>query len=158
MSMRVRTLFALPIAALVALPIAAPATAARKDVRLRQFKTCPSLIKYGNKYAPRVTRNSVTEPPTAIRPAPAPGRFSPQQDTAGQPAPAAAEGGGTAGEDFSATNNQEAGVDEPDIVKTDGSTVFAVAAARHPGDRRPRRAAEADRDARASPAPSTPSC
>ena len=130
MSMRVRTLVALPIAALVALPIAAPATAARKDLRLRQFKTCPSLIKYGNKFAPRVTRNSVTEPPTAIRPAPAPGRFSPeQQDATGQPAPAAAEGGATAGEDFSATNNQEAGVDEPDVVKTDGSTVFAVARA-----------------------------
>jgi hypothetical protein len=40
---------------------------------------------------------------------------------------AAPQAGGTAGTDFSTTNNQEAGVDEPDIVKTDGQTVFAVA-------------------------------
>lgn len=33
-----------------------------------------------------------------------------------------------AGEDFSATNVQEAGVDEPDIVKTDGRTLFVVVA------------------------------
>src|SRR5439155_7800886 len=35
----------------------------------------------------------------------------------------AAEGTGTT---FSTTNNQEAGVDEPDIVKTDGSTIFTI--------------------------------
>ena len=31
------------------------------------------------------------------------------------------------GVDFSDTNVQEAGVDEPDLVKTDGRTVFAIA-------------------------------
>jgi hypothetical protein len=128
MTMRSRLLLALPAALLVALPAAAPATAARKDVRLRQFKTCPSLIKYGIKHAPAVERSAITEPPAPIRPA-APLPPGMQQDMAGAPAPAAAEGGARAGEDYSATNNQEAGVDEPDVVKTDGSTVFAVAGA-----------------------------
>lgn len=34
------------------------------------------------------------------------------------------------GVDFSTTNVQEAGVDEPDLVKTDGSTIFALAGGR----------------------------
>lgn len=40
---------------------------------------------------------------------------------------AAAPEAKTAGTDFSATNVQEAGVDEPDIVKTDGNRIFALA-------------------------------
>src|ERR1700674_5308912 len=42
-------------------------------------------------------------------------------------APAGAVGARPAGADVSATNVQEAGVDEPDIVKSDGSHIFAVA-------------------------------
>ena len=48
-------------------------------------------------------------------------------------APAAEEaaadsgGGGSAGRDFSTTNVQEAGVDEPDLVKTDGRRILALA-------------------------------
>ena len=43
------------------------------------------------------------------------------------PAPAPArESAGAGGPDFSQTNVQEAGVDEPDIIKTDGRTVFSV--------------------------------
>ncbi len=38
----------------------------------------------------------------------------------------AAEGRAVAGEDFSTTNVQEAGIDEPDLVKTDGETIFAI--------------------------------
>ncbi|MEX1287415.1 MAG: beta-propeller domain-containing protein [Acidimicrobiia bacterium] len=38
----------------------------------------------------------------------------------------AAPGGGEAGVDYSTTNVQETGVDEPDIVKTDGTHVFAL--------------------------------
>ncbi len=44
-------------------------------------------------------------------------------------APAAVEEGGNRlveGEDFSGTNNQERGVDEPDIVKTDGERILTV--------------------------------
>jgi Beta propeller domain len=39
-------------------------------------------------------------------------------------------GGGVAGVDFSTTNAQEEGVDEPDIVKSDGTTLFVVRANR----------------------------
>ena len=43
------------------------------------------------------------------------------------PMPVSAEGDAGAGEDTSQTNVQEAGVDEPDTVKTDGKTIFALA-------------------------------
>jgi hypothetical protein len=44
------------------------------------------------------------------------------------PAEDSADGGDTSGgpADYSTTNNQEAGVDEPDIVKTDGNFVYVV--------------------------------
>jgi len=55
---------------------------------------------------------------------------SPAGDTLAE-APGAVEAqraeGQTAGDDFSTTNVQEAGIDEPDLVKTDGETIFAVA-------------------------------
>ena len=45
----------------------------------------------------------------------------------GAPADAAREAAPKQGVDFSGTNVQEEGVDEPDIVKTNGNTLFAVA-------------------------------
>jgi len=42
------------------------------------------------------------------------------------PADSAAGSGGTQGVDYSGTNVQEEGVDEPDIVKTDGRTMFVA--------------------------------
>ena len=42
------------------------------------------------------------------------------------PAPAENSGSTASGTSFSTTNNQEPGVEEPDIVKTDGTSVFAV--------------------------------
>src|SRR5207247_1476687 len=42
-------------------------------------------------------------------------------------APPAAAGARSGGDVFSETNVQEAGVDEPDLVKSDGSHIFAVA-------------------------------
>jgi len=47
----------------------------------------------------------------------------PQQETA---APSAPVPSADKAPDFSTTNNQEAGVDEPDIAKTDGDTLFVV--------------------------------
>jgi uncharacterized secreted protein with C-terminal beta-propeller domain len=41
-------------------------------------------------------------------------------------APEASRAAGTAGVDFSTTNVQEQGVDEPDLVKSNGSTLFVV--------------------------------
>ncbi len=46
--------------------------------------------------------------------------------TDGDDAAVSAPAGGEAGVDYSTTNVQEAGVDEPDIVKTDGRYVFAL--------------------------------
>lgn len=43
---------------------------------------------------------------------------------------APATGGGRRGVDFSDTNLQEAGVDEPDLVETDGRTIFSIAEGR----------------------------
>jgi uncharacterized secreted protein with C-terminal beta-propeller domain len=43
---------------------------------------------------------------------------------------APATGGGTRGVDFSDTNLQEAGVDEPDLVETDGRTIFSLGGGR----------------------------
>lgn len=46
---------------------------------------------------------------------------------AAEEAAADSGGGGSAGRDFSTTNVQEAGVDEPDLVKTDGRRILALA-------------------------------
>ena len=110
------------------------AKAKKKNVRLSSFSSCSSLINYGNSNAKRVLgsgrRNQV---------APAPGsgpvfagggeadQGAPQQQSAaGSPEPARAPAP-VAGEDFSGTNVQEEGIDEPDIVKTDGERIFALA-------------------------------
>src|SRR5687768_3658332 len=67
----------------------------------------------GDVVAPAVLR------PAAIIPPPGSERL------AGAPQPATAEGAdGQAGTDLSTTNAQEAGVDEPDIVKTDGRRLY----------------------------------
>lgn len=93
---------------------AAPIAAAAADrARLRTFSSCSALVRY----AARHTRSL---PPVARIP------FGPT--TAPAPEAQSAPGAGDAPSDSSATNVQEAGVDEPDIVKTDGTTLFAVAA------------------------------
>ncbi|HEY8377785.1 MAG TPA: beta-propeller domain-containing protein, partial [Nannocystis sp.] len=52
-------------------------------------------------------------------------------DSGGDPEfPGDDEGGGGDGQDYSGTNVQEAGVDEPDIVKTDGERILALARGR----------------------------
>jgi uncharacterized secreted protein with C-terminal beta-propeller domain len=101
---RLLALVALAALALCAAPAAAKPRAAK---RLKVFSSCQTLIGYATRHVPPA-------PPRPVEDAP--------QRT---DAPAPAEGG--AGEDTSQTNVQEAGVDEPDTVKTDGTTVFAIA-------------------------------
>ena len=109
------------LAMLAALPAAA-ADAKRKRPRLKAFSSCASVVDYGNRNLDRVA-------PTMRGPVVMPAPMQDQAATggpppaAGAPEGAAREGGGT---DFSTTNVQEAGVDEPDLVKTDGKTVYAV--------------------------------
>ena len=68
--------------------------------------------------------------PRSRRCSPARPRPTPLPSVAASAPPAAADskrGAESAVPDFSSTNVQEAGVDEPDIVKTDGRTVYAIA-------------------------------
>ena len=95
---------------------AAPAEGARKRAkspRLKAFSSCAGLIAYARRHAP---------PP---RPRPLPPRI-PLPITVG----GGEDGGSGAAPESSTTNVQEAGVDEPDIVKNDGRTVFALVGGR----------------------------
>jgi uncharacterized secreted protein with C-terminal beta-propeller domain len=96
---------------LVAATLGGQAPAAPKPGRLVAFTSCPALLHYAKSHvAPFVTGYGV-------------GRASPGPLT---PAPARADSGPQQGVDYSGTNVQEQGVDEPDLVKTNGSTLFAV--------------------------------
>jgi hypothetical protein len=92
-------------------------------VRLKSFGSCAALVRYG--------RAGVRRGPGALPPPPSPPVFMPLRRVnpealteAPGAAPPAAEDG------TSGTNVQEAGVDEPDVVKTAGSRIFAVAGSR----------------------------
>jgi len=108
--------------------VPAPALALRRaaHVRPRAFASCARLVGYGRTHfavthgVPETSPRPLSEPSIAA-PSPA-GRASPQ--TAAAPV----ENAGTtaSGTSFSTTNNQEPGIEEPDVVKTDGSTIFAV--------------------------------
>ncbi len=130
----------------LALPGAAPATTlhsqaaavkrAVKPVALPAFRSCAALLRYARRNARRTgggtgvpTRAGVLEPLTLAAP-----RFaddvSVDSGVAVPSAPIGVPGRSSPpaiAPDFSQTNVQEAGVDEPDIVKTDGRTVFAIA-------------------------------
>ncbi|MDX6677379.1 MAG: hypothetical protein QOE31_1431, partial [Solirubrobacteraceae bacterium] len=112
------------------LPAPAAAATARRSA-LPEFNSCTSLLGYAHRYARRT--GGVTGVPTragTLQPqvlaAPAPGVAL---DVAAPPplaAPSATAGEAKAPPSFSSTNVQEAGVDEPDIVKTDGKRVLAI--------------------------------
>jgi hypothetical protein len=77
-------------------------------IRLQPFGSCAALVDYAKLHAaPLAGRGEIGTPPGILA------------------APAASPAGAT-GPDFSTTNVQEAGVDEPDSVKTDGTYIFAV--------------------------------
>ena len=143
---------ALALIAVLALAVAAaPAEGARKRAkspRLKAFTSCAGLISYARRHAPPPRR--VLLPPR--RPGPAGlGRRGGRRLRAGA-APAPAPESGSTAPDSSTTNVQEAGVDEPDIVKSDGITVFALTGGKlHAVDARSPRPAQARRGRR-SPA------
>jgi Beta propeller domain len=123
---RRRTSFLAVILALGALP--APALALRRaaHVRPRAFASCARLVGYER------THFAVTHgvPETSPRPLSEPSIAAPSPAGSASPQTAAApvENAGTtvSGTSFSTTNNQEPGIEEPDVVKTDGSTIFVV--------------------------------
>jgi uncharacterized secreted protein with C-terminal beta-propeller domain len=115
-------------AALLAAAVAWPgsAEAAPKSFP-RAFRSCDALLTHARTQALRVVE------PAGIPARPQPGvpfpiAAGPREDAAGTPPSTAAPAAGADGApDHSTTNVQEAGVDEPDLVKTDGKHVFAIA-------------------------------
>jgi hypothetical protein len=129
--MRKPLLLAATLALLVAAPAGASAggsqdagaRAAAAKVRLTAFRSCGGLVRYARRHSRNVSGPYSGPPSRAPQPSPAPEGGGPgggQQPVADQPV-------GGPQEDSSRTNVQEAGVDEPDIVKTDGSRIFAIA-------------------------------
>ena len=117
--------------------VVADAADAATRPRLKAFDDCRSLVDYARSGALR-TQGGVgvdgrAAPPmvdAVVTPQIAPPRERTSNDTAtSAPMPVSARGrdavGGTIPE-FSGTNVQELGVDEPDILKTDGRRIFAV--------------------------------
>jgi uncharacterized secreted protein with C-terminal beta-propeller domain len=107
------------LAALAALAAAAaggtdaPAAPDAAKPRLTAFGSCGRLLAYAKGQARRLVGPYGLGGPVGIAET-ARGAAPPQQQ----------------GVDFSGTNVQEEGVDEPDLVKTDGRTLFAVAGSR----------------------------
>ncbi len=90
------------------------AAAAGKAGRLVAFRSCADLLGHAKSQAARLVGPWGLGTPIAT-------------DAVGMPAAAARAATPEQGVDFSGTNVQEEGVDEPDLVKTDGTTLFAVA-------------------------------
>jgi len=118
---------ALCVAVLV---VPAAGAGAKTSLKPRAFASCPSLVNFARQHfnqtkgVPDVPVMPLPTPvvPTGVSTTPPRGGPVP-------PTPAAATdnaGSSTGSSTFSTTNVQEAGVDEPDIVKTDGKTIFAV--------------------------------
>jgi uncharacterized secreted protein with C-terminal beta-propeller domain len=96
---------------------------------LKPFDTCDSVLQYFKDQAPEylIERARMGDVATTTSEAGAPGAT--EQRAAKDSAGTTAESANTP-EAYSKTNVQEAGVDEPDIVKTDGKRIVAVAQAR----------------------------
>jgi uncharacterized secreted protein with C-terminal beta-propeller domain len=92
--------------------LAAPASAARNP-RLRAFSSCASLAAYARAHAGPAGPSRTDVQPTVQSP---PAQTPQATGDSGQGQPGAASG----------TNVQEPGIDEPDLVKTEGSTLFTA--------------------------------
>ena len=92
-------------------------------MRPRAFASCEALVGYARSHF-AVTHGLPEPPMTPLV------QSAPVSKAAGGPVSGAATatdgGSATSSTGFSTTNNQEEGVDEPDMVKTDGSTIFTV--------------------------------
>jgi Beta propeller domain len=98
------------------------------QVRLHRFNSCPALVSYAQAHLK--TTHGYPEPPVVALAGTATAVTGKGAVGTATPAASAATAGGadtSSSPSYSTTNNQEAGVDEPDIAKTDGSTIFAIA-------------------------------
>jgi hypothetical protein len=112
MAFRRRVAFAGAAALLVLPGLAAPAQA-KPGGRLVAFRSCGELLGYARAQAASLVGPYGLGGGIAVR-----GGALPSSAAAAAP---------QQGVDYSGTNVQEQGVDEPDIVKTDGETIFTVA-------------------------------
>ncbi|WCB92508.1 hypothetical protein DSM104299_01204 [Baekduia alba] len=110
---------------------AAPAGAKAPRAQLVAFDSCRALVGYAHRYAARA--GGVGVPVRALGAAPETLERPVQKTTDnGSVTPTAAPQetsavAGDTGTSFSGTNVQELGIDEPDVVKTDGQHVYAIA-------------------------------
>jgi hypothetical protein len=91
-----------------------------------RFASCPALVGYAQANLSRT--HGLPEPPieaVAVATATTGAKGVAPSAAAASGASAAADGGASPA--YSTTNNQEEGVDEPDLVKTNGSTIFTIA-------------------------------
>jgi len=105
----------------VASPTPSPAatvSGAGAPVGLAPFDGCNDLVRYGRDHAPRVLNHE----PDFIQ-----GAALEATDESEGPQDGGPQSAPPPGADDSPTNVQEPGIDEPDIVKTDGSRIFAIA-------------------------------
>ena len=116
------------LAAALAAPVAAhgaePDRNSPAAKRLVAFRSCDALVRYARRHGARTVEAGGLPGRPVAQPAPFPPPTPPQQDPGGVAQPVA--GAPEAGRDFSQTNVQEAGVDEPDIVKSDGARIFVA--------------------------------
>jgi hypothetical protein len=121
---------ALALVAVVAWPTGAGALKAPSPAQVRPhaFGSCAALVSYASAHLKQT--HGLPEPPiVALAGTAAPGAKAGVGSAVAPSAAAssATDGSATPSASFSTTNNQEEGVDEPDIAKTDGSTIFAIA-------------------------------
>jgi uncharacterized secreted protein with C-terminal beta-propeller domain len=121
------------ISAVVAVPVASAAKPKKVPrAHLVAFDSCQALVGYAHRAA-AATGGGVGVPVRALgavetlaAPVQKTTDASSESPPTAAPAPAAS-GTGAASPEFSTTNVQEAGIDEPDVVKTDGRYVYVVA-------------------------------
>src|SRR3954454_11453708 len=118
-----RRLFLVAMVSALAVIPAGGGRAAPAKHRLHAFGSCSRFVHYARRHAgTELTTRGV---PDGV---PLPMVRNPQPGENGTVAPQAESTptSGGAGQDFSTTNGEEAGVDEPDLVKTDGKRVFVA--------------------------------
>nr|WP_304503099.1 MULTISPECIES: beta-propeller domain-containing protein [Myxococcaceae] len=104
--------------------------AVQSQARLEAFDSCPALERHLEDEAVRDMRSQLEQSKEQVRRGG--GFWYPPMEDVGAPAPSTPSAGGAAGgpQDFTTTNTQVAGVDEPDFVKNDGTRILALSGGR----------------------------
>lgn len=113
----------LVVAALLCGALIAPAVAGAARAKLVAFSSCRALVSYAQHNAARaggigVPVRALADTPVALE--------RPDAKTQADVAPQESASAGDSGSAFSGTNVQEAGIDEPDVVKTDGKLMYVL--------------------------------